>query len=57
MVSDVIKEIAKHFGDLTVSRGKKHDYLGMDIELKDGLVYIGMKKQLEEALEWGGQQG
>ena len=57
VVTDVIKEISNHFGELTVSRGVKHDYLGMDIEIKDSLVYIGMRKQLEEALEWGGVQG
>ena len=34
----------------------KHDYRGMDIEIKDKLVYISMKKQIEEAFEWGGRQ-
>ena len=56
VVSNVIKESSKYFGELTVSRGAKHDYLGMDIEIKDKLVYVGMKKQIEEALEWGGRQ-
>ena len=45
VVSDIINELSKHFGNLTVSRGKKHDYLGMDIEIKDKLVYISMKKK------------
>ena len=27
----VIEKICKHFGNLTVSRGKKHKFLGMDI--------------------------
>ena len=28
----------------------------MDIELKDGKVYIGMKGQVAEAIEWGGRK-
>ena len=36
----VIKDISKHFGQLTVSRGNKHDFLGMDIELKNKMVHI-----------------
>ena len=52
----VIEDISKHFGKLTVSRGNKHDYLGMDIEIKDRRVHIGMKNQLLEALEWSGKQ-
>ena len=36
VVTSIIKEISEHFGELTVSRGKKHDFLGMDIEIKDG---------------------
>ena len=54
VVMSVIEEISKHFGELTVSRGKKHDFLGMDIEIKDGKVHIGMKDQVVEAIEWGG---
>ena len=56
VVSDVIKYLSKYFGELTVSRGRKYDYLGMDIEIRNNLVYVGMKKQIEEALEWGGRQ-
>ena len=35
VVTSVIKDISKHFGKLTVSRGNKHDYLGMDIKIKN----------------------
>ena len=56
VVTSVINDISKHFGKLTVSRGKKHDYLGMNIELKDRKVHIEMRHQLLEALEWGGKQ-
>ena len=40
VVSDVINDISKHFGELTVSRGTKHAFLGMDIEIKERKVYI-----------------
>ena len=56
VVSNIISELSEHFGKLPVSRGKKHDYLGMDIKIKNKLVYISMRKQIEEALEWGGRQ-
>ena len=56
VVTSMIKDISKHFGKLTVSRGKKHDYLGMDIKIKNRRVHIGMKNQLLEALEWSGKQ-
>lgn len=51
VVTSVINEISQHFGELTVSRGNKHDFLGMDIELKDGKVYISMKDQISEAIK------
>ena len=56
VLTSVIEEISKHFGELTVSRGKRHNFLGMDIEIKDGKVHIGMKDQIAEAIEWGGSQ-
>ena len=56
VVSNIIEELSNYFGKLTVSRGTKHDYLGMDIEIKNKLVYISMEKQIEEALLWGGRQ-
>jgi hypothetical protein len=40
-----------HFGDLTVTRGKKHRFLGMNIEInKDKNIEIEMKDQLLEAI-------
>ena len=44
VVSNIIYELSNYFGKLTVSRGMKHDYLGMDIEIKNRLVHIGMEK-------------
>ena len=52
VVTDVLEEIKQHFGDLVIARGRKHDFLGMDIEfIKENRVTIHMKKALEEAIE------
>ena len=56
VVTSIIRTLSDYFGDLTVSRGCKYDYLGMDIELRDWKVYIGMKNQIQEDIEWGGNQ-
>ena len=39
-----------------MSRGYKHDYLGMEVELKDKKVHVRMRGQIAEAIEWGGSQ-
>ena len=54
--TQVLDQIASHFGKLSITRGTNHDFLGMDIEIKDRKVYIDMQHQVEEALEWGGVQ-
>lgn len=51
VVMAVINDISEHFGDLTISRDSKHDYLGMDVELKDGKFYFGINGQMKEVLE------
>ena len=33
MITGVIDITKKHFGELVVSRGKKHTFIGMEIEL------------------------
>ena len=56
VVDFIIKSLEKNFGNMTYSRGKQHDYLGMDITYnKDKTVSIQMKKQIEEAIEWYGE--
>ena len=50
----------KTFGNLTITRGKKHQYLGMDIEFCDSnKVAISMFKHINEALSMvsGGVKG
>ena len=44
----VIERISEHYGNLTVSRRKKHRFLGMDIEfLADGKLSLFMKDYIE----------
>ena len=51
VVTDVIDLMKSHFGELTVTRGKKHRFLGMNIEInKDRNIEIEMKDQLLEAV-------
>ena len=54
VVTQVLDQIASHFGELSITRGTKHDFLGMNIEIEDRKIYIDMYHQVEEALEWGG---
>ena len=51
VVTDVIDILKGHFGELTVTRGKKHNFLGMDITFnKDKTVSIEMKKMIEDTI-------
>jgi len=51
-VTDIIKKIEVKFGKMTVTRGKHHVFLGMDITFNDndGTVTILMKEYLKEAI-------
>ena len=47
----MIETIAEHFGNLTVSRGQKHKFLGTDIEfLADGKLYLFTKEYIKEPI-------
>ena len=51
VVTEVLNQIRSHFGELVISRGTKHDFLGININLrKDGLVEVEQRKQIEEVL-------
>jgi hypothetical protein len=55
VVTEILEKIKGHFGDIVISRGKEHEFLGMNIKLRDdGLIEIKMKKQIEEAAEMFG---
>jgi hypothetical protein len=52
VVEDIVKKIEERYGKMTITRGDKHNYIGMDIEFTgNGEVQILMKDYIEEALE------
>lgn len=55
VVSNIIEIIEGYFGKMTVTRGKKHVFLGMDIEFLDdgkvGKVMISMIEYIKEIFE------
>ena len=57
VVTKIIKAIEEKFGDMTVSRGKSHVFLGMDIDFHaDGTANIKMKEYIKEAISDFGQE-
>jgi len=43
VVTQIIEAIEQHFGKMTIVRGTKHIFLGIDIDfISDGTVKIGM---------------
>ena len=51
VVTEIIEKIEEQFGKMTVTRGKKHTFLGMDITYTDeGTAKITMRQYLEEAI-------
>ena len=54
VVDEIINNINQVYGEvqeITVKKGKKHDYLGMDVDLtQDGKVIISMIKYIEDML-------
>ena len=52
VVSNVIKLMKEPFGDLAVTRGNKHRFLGMNITLnKNKSIEIETKELLEEVID------
>jgi len=51
VVTDVINKIEERFGKMTVTRGKEHIFLGMNITFENKHVIIDMKSYCEEAIE------
>ena len=51
VVTEMLKILKGHLGELTITRGKKYSFLGMTIEYNDNkTVSIDMKEQLQEAI-------
>jgi hypothetical protein len=52
VVEDMVSKIEERYGKMTVTRGNKHTYIGMDIEfIGNGEVQILMKDYIREAIE------
>ena len=47
VIPDIINKSKKHFGDLSVFRGNKNTFLGMNIEIKDNITQVYMVENLD----------
>ena len=57
IVRSVIESLKCHFGELTVTEGKKFDFLRMNITIRDDKkIEIEMKDQINEAINWIGEE-
>ena len=57
VVRSVVESLKGHFGELTVTEGKKFDFLGMNITIRDDKkIEIEMKDQINEAINWIGEE-
>ena len=55
VVDKVITNIESKFGKMTTTRGKAHEFLGMDLTFDKGAVRIGMKKHILKILDMFGE--
>ena len=51
VISDIISNVKKVFGDIYVVRGNQNTLLGINIEIKENIIHVDMVKQLEECIE------
>ena len=52
VVDEVINMIKNEFHDVTVKRGNKHAFIGMDVKMnEDGTVTLSMKDYIEESIK------
>ena len=50
VLDDIAKLMIKEFGEMEISRGEDHSFLGMNFNIKDGYVEIEMKKQINNLI-------
>jgi len=55
VVSKMISMIEAKFGQMTVTRGAHHTYLGINFEIKDKRVHINMRSYLQECIDAYGE--
>jgi len=57
VIDDIIEVLEKKFGKFTITKGNKHNFLGMNMEFHDdGRVSVEMKDQILEALDMFGEE-
>ena len=55
LITGVIDVIKKSFGELVLSGGKKHTFIGMEIEIVKDIKKIGMQSYIKEVIEKFGE--
>lgn len=55
VVKDTVKEIEDCFGEMTVTRGKEHTYVGLDVTLKDKHIEVRNTDYVTETFELFGE--
>ena len=56
-VDDMLTIFKEKSGDLTITQGNSHDFIGMDLAItKEKRVGIDMRKKIEEAIEIFGEE-
>jgi hypothetical protein len=52
VVTNIIKQLELKYGEMSVTRGQKHTYVGIDFEFKDeGIVEINMHDYIGECID------
>jgi hypothetical protein len=51
VVERMLKRLTDIYGDLSITRGNKHTFVGMDLEFGKGELQVSMKSYLEESIE------
>ena len=56
VVQNILSIFKEYFGDLTVNNSREFDFLGMNIKIREDMkIEMEMKSQIEEAIEWLGE--
>ena len=57
VIDDLLDTIKTHFGEIKITRGKKHTFMGVNIQItEDKKIEIEMEDQLMEAIEIFGEE-
>jgi Reverse transcriptase (RNA-dependent DNA polymerase). len=51
VVDRILRCLSDIYGDLSITRGNKHTFVGMDLEFENGQVTVGMQSYLHKSTE------